>query len=103
MTAPRVQTSNRFLRPGVFFPFLLGLIIMSVLLTPRSATEDAGSLTTHSTSPGGASGLSEVAQRFGWRVQRLETPFSSSMSSDAIYAVLVPGNQLTASETHLLL
>jgi hypothetical protein len=103
MTEPRASGSHRFLRPGVFFPFLLGIIILSVLLTPRAATEDAGSLTTHSTSVGGASGVSEVAERFGWRVQRLEAPFTPTMSSDAIYAVLVPGYRLTTSETHLLL
>lgn len=103
MTTPRESTASRFLRPGVFFPALLALIIVSVLLTPRAATESAGSLTTHSTSPGGASGLSEVAQRLGWRVQRLEAPLTPTMAPDAIYVVLVPAFQLTTSETHLLL
>jgi hypothetical protein len=47
--------------------------------------------------------LSEVAVRLGWRTQKLQAPFTPTMSADAIYAVLVPGFQLTPSETHILL
>ena len=103
MTPPAGRAEHRFLRPVVFFPALLLLVVFSVLLTPHRTTDNAGTLTTHSSSPAGARGLMEIAQRFGWNTRRLEEPLSSALSPDAIYAVLVPGVQLTESETHILL
>jgi hypothetical protein len=103
MTAQPPRREHRLLRPAVFFPALLLLVIGSVLLSPRLADDDGGYLTTHSSGDGGAAGFSDVAKRFGWRVRRLEEPFSQRMPSNALYAVLVRGNALTASETHVLL
>jgi hypothetical protein len=97
------RKEHRFLRPGVFFPSLVLLVTVSVLLTPRAAPDLAPSLSTHSFGPGGAAGLSDIAERFGWRVRTIEEPLSPSMTEDAVYAVLVRGGTLTASETHILL
>lgn len=95
------------LRPQVFFPALVTLIVISVLLTPKAETDTGGGnvpiLTTHSTSAAGAKGLAETASRLGWTVSELDQPLSDTLSPNAIYAVLVPAGRLTAAETHTLL
>lgn len=93
------------LRPRVVFPTLVVLVVVSVLLTPRTPPGNVGTvnLTTHSYDDGGASGLAETVERLGWRVVRLAGPLSDTMSSNAIYAVLVPDARLTAADAHILL
>ena len=93
-----------FLRPHVFFPALIVLIAISVLLTPQAETsEGLPSLTSRSAAPNGAKGLAETARHLGWRVTERVEPFSNTMSPDAIYAVLAPSGALTEMETHTLL
>lgn len=94
---------SNFLRPIVFFPALLLLVTLSVLLTPHVASDSEGGLTSHSTAPGGVSAFADVAKNFGWTVRRLEQPLSSDLATDAVYAVFVPAQALTVSETHVLL
>src|SRR5215510_14739870 len=103
MTAQGRKTDHALLRPIVFFPTLFLLVVISVLVTPRTITDQGDFLSTHSTAANGAAGVADVVEKFGWSVRRLEEPFSDDMPADAVYAVLVPPYELTPSETHILL
>jgi hypothetical protein len=92
-----------FLRPRVFFPFLVLLVIVSVLLTPHQEGGEAR-LTIRSPGPMGASGLADLAARLGWDVSELETPLAHApRDSGVIYAILVRARALSVLETHTLL
>lgn len=103
MTAARTGIAT-LLRPQVFFPLLLAVILLSVLATPHEGDGTATpSLSSYSTAPGGARGFADAASRLGWRVQRLDVPVTDTLPPNAIYAVLVPAERLTASETGRIL
>jgi hypothetical protein len=92
------------LRPQVFFPLLLVVIVLSVLATPHAGDgSSAPRLSSHATGPGGARGLADAAGRLGWQVRRLDVPLSDTLPADAIYAILVPSNSLTEIETGRIL
>ncbi|HYV97323.1 MAG TPA: hypothetical protein VE967_07730, partial [Gemmatimonadaceae bacterium] len=107
MNAPApvaARATHPLLRPRVFFPLLLGIVLFSVLMSPRpQMSQQSPNLTTHATGPQGASGLMGIARRFGWRASRLEDPVSDTLPADAVYAVLVPDQVLTTSDWHILL
>jgi hypothetical protein len=95
---------SRWLRPRVVFPVLGLLLVLMVVLTPQPEMGVAEPrLTTHSVAPNGARGLYEVVRRLGWRVERRLAPFRAPLDSTAVYALLAPPIDPTASETSALL
>ena len=70
MTAGVQVGSRRISTKTVLFA-LLGLAIATALLTPEPAT--GGSLSSYSTSAGGAQIMFELVQRMGWQARRRET------------------------------
>ena len=93
---PRLSAS------AVIVAGLAALLVIALLLTP--ATQDVrGQLTSTSAGPGGARALHDLMARLGWRVERRDLPFTRSLDSTAVYAVLDPPVLVTASEAHDLL
>lgn len=93
-------------RPAVLVPLLASLLGIAVLLTPEpSPTGRNGDarLSTTLATPQGAKGLADLAERLGWRVERLDEPFPSTLDSSVIHAVLDTPRPLTPRETHTLL
>jgi hypothetical protein len=103
--APTGASPHRwYLRPRVALPVVALFIALVAVLTPEPIDGRSGDprLTTHSTSPNGASVLYELARRLGWQVERRE---QSSLPDDssAIHVVLDPPMPPSATETHALL
>src|SRR5215208_3743391 len=91
------------LSPRVVFPLLAVVLVLTVLFTPESAGSGDTRLTTSSAAPYGARGLYELLGRMGWRTQRRTEGFRGDLDSSAVYVVLDPPNDLTASEAHAVL
>lgn len=99
MTASVSVGSRRISTKTVLFA-LLGLAIATALLTPEAAT--GGSLSSYSTSSGGAQIMYELAQRMGWQARRRETPMPDKAPL-SVQVVIGPEDVLGAHEIHRLL
>lgn len=101
MAEPRVE---RWLRPRYVFPLLAVLLLAAVLLTPGGETgANATRLTTYGSGPFAARGVYELLARLGWRVERRQREFRAPLDGAAIYAVLAPPMELSATEVSTLL
>ena len=59
------RQARALLRPRVFFPILLGVAAISVLLTQQDVSDAGQAGSSYSAGRTGASGLMESAQRLG--------------------------------------
>ena len=95
---------RRVLRPGVVFPFVMALTVLSILISPKKDPGAADTeLTVTATSPGGAAAFAETLRRLGWKVSRSEQPVADIPGGDSVVALLAPAAVLTGPETHALL
>lgn len=95
---------DRLLQPRIVFGTLAVVIVLASLFAPEGEPDDAaGSLSTLSYEPGGMRGWYEGASRLGWKVKRLEERFHGALDEDAVYVVLAPEIEPTASEVGVLL
>ena len=95
---------DRLLQPRVVFGTLAVVIVLASLFAPEGEPDDAaGTLSTLSYEPGGMRGWYEGASRLGWKVKRLEERFHGALDEDAVYVVLSPEIEPTASEVGVLL
>ncbi|NUO64395.1 MAG: hypothetical protein HOQ34_12540 [Gemmatimonadaceae bacterium] len=95
---------DRLLRPKVVFGTLAAIIVLASLLVPNdNADEASGTLSSLSYERSGVRGWYEGAQRLGWKVKRREERFHGTLSDSALYVVLAPEIEPTASEVGVLL
>ena len=95
---------DRLLRPKVVFGTLAVVVVIVSVLAPEGQPDDAvGTLSSLSYEPSGMSGWYEGAGRLGWRVRRREERFHGSLDPNAVYVVLAPVIEPTASEVGVLL
>ncbi|HET9003831.1 MAG TPA: hypothetical protein VFN39_07485 [Gemmatimonadaceae bacterium] len=95
---------DRLLQPRIVFGTLAVVIVLASLFAPEGEPDDAaGTLSTLSYEPGGMRGWYEGAGRLGWKVKRLEERFHGSLDENAVYVVLSPEIEPTASEVGVLL
>jgi hypothetical protein len=98
------RRGSRWLRPRYIFAFAVLVVIATLLFTPASdAGANSYAATTFSARPYGARGVYEVSERLGWRVERRLTGMDTTLDTHAIYLILAPPNQLSATETGALL
>ena len=107
MTAPieTAATSGPWYgRPRIMVPLLLGIAILTALLTPERANRNLGDarLTTRESTPMAASLAAELPKALGWRVSE-NTSGSVPERRDMVHLVLAPAAALRASEVHVLL
>lgn len=97
--------AERGRRPGAatIAGSVLGVLLVAALLLTPTGGNERGLLTSRSMEAGGARALHELQRRSGWRVERRDVPYGDSLDPRAVYAVLAPPVELTASETHALL
>lgn len=95
---------DRLLAPKVVFWALAAIFAVGILLSPEGLEdESARPLSTTSYERHGLRGWYEGADRLGWKVSRRESRFRPGMDSGAVYVVLSPVVQPTASEVGSLL
>jgi hypothetical protein len=95
---------DRLLTPKVVFGTLAVVVVIASLFTPAGQPDDAaGTLSSLSYEPGGMRGWYEGAKRLGWKVRRREERFHGTLDSAAVYIVLAPEVEPTASEVGALL
>ena len=95
---------DRLLTPKVVFGTLVAMIIVASIFAPQGEPDDAaGTLSSLSYEPGGMRGWYEGAARLGWKVRRREERFRGSLTDDAVYVVLAPEVEPTASEVGVML
>ena len=95
---------DRLLTPKVVFGTLAVVIVVASLFTPEGQPDDAaGTLSSLSYEPGGMRGWYEGASRLGWKVKRREQRFHGALDPRAVYVVLAPDIEPTASEVGTLL
>ncbi|HZS60935.1 MAG TPA: DUF4350 domain-containing protein [Gemmatimonadaceae bacterium] len=97
---------EQLLRPRIALPILAAVMVATLLLAPSdeiTPLNRSGPLTTTSTTPAGAKGLYEIAQRLGWPVSRRHRSFMERLDSNRVYLVLDPPVTPLAAETHQLL
>ena len=95
---------DRLLQPRIVFGTLAVVIVLASLFAPEGEPDDAaGTLSTLSYEPGGMRGWYEGASRLGWKVKRLEERFHGALDDNAVYVVLSPEVEPTASEVGVLL
>ena len=95
---------DRLLTPKIVFGTLAAVIVIGSLLAPEGQPDDAvGTLSTLSYDPSGMRGWYEGAHRLGWRVKRREERFHGDLDPRAVYVVLAPVIEPTATEVSALL
>jgi hypothetical protein len=95
---------DRLLQPRIVFGTLAVVIVLASLFAPEGEPDDAaGTLSTLSYEPGGMRGWYEGASRLGWKVKRREERFHGTLAENAVYVVLAPEVEPTASEVGVLL
>ena len=95
---------DRLLTPKVVFGALAVVIVIGSLVAPEGQPDDAvGTLSSLSYEPSGMRGWYEGAQRLGWKVKRREDRFRGNLDPRAVYVVLSPVIDPTASEVGALL
>ncbi len=95
---------DRLLTPKIVFGTLAAVIVIGSLLAPEGQPDDAvGTLSSLSYEPSGLRGWYEGAHRLGWRVKRREERFHGELDPRAVYVVLAPVIEPTASEVGALL
>lgn len=95
---------DRLLTPKIVFGTLVALIVLaSIFAPPGEPDEAAGTLSSLSYEPGGMRGWYEGAARLGWTVRRREERFRGTLADDAVYVVLAPEVEPTASEVGVML
>ena len=95
---------DRLLQPRIVFGTLAVVIVLASLFAPEGEPDDAaGTLSTLSYEPGGMRGWYEGASRLGWKVKRREERFHGTLAAQAVYVVLSPEVEPTASEVGVLL
>jgi hypothetical protein len=102
MSAPIASPPKR-LRPAVLLAGLAAVAVAVALLTPESADNTGGQLSTYSAAPGGGRIAFELSQRFGWSARRRETPLDSLVDSTSVHVIMGPSSELGAKEIHRLL
>ena len=100
-------TLDRWLTPRVVLRVALALVLLSIALEWLAPGGDGGEksarLTSYSYEQGGVRGLYETVERLGWKVKRSETPMRGALDTTAVYVVMQPAVDLTASEVSSLL
>ncbi len=95
---------DRLLTPKVVFGTLVAMIIIASFFAPQGEPDDAGgTLSSLSYEPGGLRGWYEGASRLGWKVRRREERFRGALAENAVYVVLAPEVEPTASEVGVML
>ncbi|HEX8849206.1 MAG TPA: DUF4350 domain-containing protein [Gemmatimonadaceae bacterium] len=95
---------DRLLTPKFVFGTLLVIIVLASLLVPNDkADEVSGALSSLSYERSGVRGWYEGSQRLGWTVKRREERFHGTLPESALYVVLAPDIEPTASEVGALL
>lgn len=95
---------DRLLQPRIVFGTLAVVIVLATIFGPEGEPDDAaGTLSTLSYEPGGMRGWYEGASRLGWKVNRLEERYHGTLDENAVYVVLSPEVEPTASEVGVLL
>ena len=95
---------DRLLTPKIVFGTLAVIVVLAALLVPNDEPDEAsGTLSSLSYERSGIRGWYEGAQRLGWRVKRRETRLHGGLSDSAVYVVLAPEIDPTASEVGALL
>lgn len=95
---------DRLLTPKYVFGALAAVIIVGTLLAPEGEPDEAvGTLSSLSYEPSGMRGWYEGAGRLGWRVKRREERFRGQLDANAVYVVVQPVIEPTASEVGALL
>ena len=110
MTAPptaREHVSGWWTRPRAVLPLVGSLVVLLALLTPQPSLGRIGDprLSTHLAGSLGARAFAEMAERFGFQVQRRDSTGAPSPGSRArtIHAVLAPPMAITGLEAHAYL
>ena len=95
---------DRLLTPKFVFGMLAVIIVLASLLVPNDkADEVSGALSSLSYERSGVRGWYEGSQRLGWTVKRREERFHGTLPESALYVVLAPEIEPTASEVGALL
>jgi hypothetical protein len=95
---------DRWLRPRYVFALLAVIVVAAVLFIPQGETgANTRQLTTYDTDPSGARGIYEVAHRLGWRVMRRRAAFEAPVDTAAVYLILDPPLEPSATEVGVLL
>ncbi|NUQ21672.1 MAG: hypothetical protein HOQ09_12045 [Gemmatimonadaceae bacterium] len=95
---------DRLLTPKIVFATLAVIVILASILVPNDEPDEAsGTLSSLSYERSGVRGWYEGAQRLGWTVKRRETRLSGALSDSAVYVLLAPEIEPTASEVGALL
>ncbi len=79
------------------------LVVVAALVAPLPDDTKAPGLSSYGTAPGGARGLYETLDRLGYRVHRSLDPMRGELDTLAVWLVLAPDIQPTATEVHRLL
>jgi len=101
----RAAPRRSIFRPAITLPILAAIVIVVAVSTPEATTARGGDprLTTYSTSPQGAKGFYELAERLGWRTERQRARGTPSLDSTTIRALLSPPIELPPTEVHRVL
>lgn len=95
---------DRLLTPKFVFGTLAVIIVLASLLVPNDKADEAsGTLSSLSYERSGVRGWYEGSQRLGWAVKRREERFHGTLPESALYVVLAPEIEPTASEVGALL
>ncbi|MBX6331800.1 MAG: hypothetical protein IRY91_08130, partial [Gemmatimonadaceae bacterium] len=94
---------DRWLRPRYVFALLAVIVVAAVLFIPQETGTNTGQLTTYDSNPEGALGIYDVVHRLGWRVERRRAAFEGSVDTAAVYLILDPPTQPSATEVGVLL
>jgi hypothetical protein len=98
-----VRRAGTFFSPRRVLAVLAVLVVIAALLAPLPETAEAPGLSSFGAGPGGARGLYETLNRLGFRVDRALGPMRGELDPDAVWFVLAPEIQPTATEVHRLL
>lgn len=82
---------------------LAALIVLIVLLTPVSDTDERTRLDTTRFGPGNARLGADLIRRLGWSTQRSEAPLLSALDTTIIYAVFEGPTPMRSTELNALL
>ena len=103
MTAPSPTAAPRRSRAAIWLVALAVVALVVALLTPEPPGEGSGGRSSYSTAPGGVRMAYELADRFGWDVERRLTTMDSAPGEGAVQVVLAPRGGLGGHEVHRLL
>lgn len=98
------RRADRWLRPRYVFPVLALLVLAAVFLSPQQQ-EGAGAthLTTYGADPYAARGVYDVLRGLGFHVARRREPFRAPLDTAAVYVLLDPPIDPSATEVGVLL